>query len=541
LLPGDDGLIPDCIPFSSIPHTTKLFSDFLSYAPEVRRFFPHPPDSTRVASLAASVPHGTKIHAAVADALEKQNRNWGASAATLRNIQRLREGAHAVVTGQQVGLFGGPLLSLFKVASVLALAKQVQTAGIECVPVFWLASEDHDLAEVNQALLLTADFRLVPFSAAAEAKADLPVANVRFAQGTNELVERVTALLGESETAEYLRESYRDGETFSGAYAKLYTRLFAGHGLVLLDPSDPDLHRIAAPLFVEAIDRAGELDEALLARNGQISRAGYHEQVKVTEESTPLFALVDGARVPVHRSNGGFSIRKVRLTLAELKRRISERPEDFNANVLLRPVLQDYWLPTLAYIGGPAEIAYFAQVGVVFEKLLGRVTPILPRMSATLLEPKIEKLLNKYELNLQDLFHGERQLRDELAARSLPEELKLDFERGRLAVEEAMQRVSESLQRLDPTLVEAARRAANKMRYQVGRLEKRAAQAELRREEILTRHAEQIENAIYPHKTLQEREISGIYFLSRSGKELVEKLIETAQNPCPEHKVLRLG
>jgi bacillithiol synthase len=541
LLPGDDGLIPDCIPFSSIPHTTKLFSDFLSYAPEVRRFFPHPPDSTRVASLAASVPHGTKIHAAVADALEKQNRNWGASAATLRNIQRLREGAHAVVTGQQVGLFGGPLLSLFKVASVLALAKQVQTAGIECVPVFWLASEDHDLAEVNQALLLTADFRLVPFSAAAEAKADLPVANVRFAQGTNELVERVTALLGESETAEYLRESYRDGETFSGAYAKLYTRLFAGHGLVLLDPSDPDLHRIAAPLFVEAIDRAGELDEALLARNRQISRAGYHEQVKVTEESTPLFALVDGARVPVHRSNGGFSIRKVRLTLAELKRRISERPEDFNANVLLRPVLQDYWLPTLAYIGGPAEIAYFAQVGVVFEKLLGRVTPILPRMSATLLEPKIEKLLNKYELNLQDLFHGERQLRDELAARSLPEELKLDFERGRLAVEEAMQRVSESLQRLDPTLVEAARRAANKMRYQVGRLEKRAAQAELRREEILTRHAEQIENAIYPHKTLQEREISGIYFLSRSGKELVEKLIETAQNPCPEHKVLRLG
>ena len=367
------------------------------------------------------------------------------------------------------------------------------------------------------------------------------MANVRFAQGTNELVERVTALLGESETAEYLRESYRDGETFSGAYAKLYTRLFAGHGLVLLDPSDPELHRIAAPLFVEAIDRAGELDEALLARNREITRAGYHEQVKVTEESTPLFALVDGARVPVHRSNGGFSIRKQRLSAEELKQRIADYPQNFNANVLLRPVLQDYWLPTLAYIGGPAEIAYFAQVGVVYEKLLGRLTTILPRMSATLLEPKIAKLLDKYDLNLQDLFHGESQLRDELAARSLPEELKLDFERGRLAVEEAMQRVSESLQRLDPTLVEAARRAANKMRYQVGRLEKRAAQAELRRDEILTRHAEQIENAIYPHKTLQEREISGIYFLSRSGKELVEILIETAQNPCPEHKVLRLG
>ena len=127
----------------------------------------------------------------------------------------------------------------------------------------------------------------------------------------------------------------------------------------------------------------------------------------MTEESTPLFALVDGARVPVHRSNGEFTIRKERLSLDELKRRIVEAPENFNANVLLRPVLQDYWLPTLAYIGGPAEIAYFAQVGVVYEKLLGRVTTILPRLSATLLEPRIERLLLKYGLELPELFQGE--------------------------------------------------------------------------------------------------------------------------------------
>jgi uncharacterized protein YllA (UPF0747 family) len=162
-------------------------------------------------------------------------------------------------------------------------------------------------------------------------------------------------------------------------------------------------------------------------------------------------------------------------------------------------------------------------------------------MSATLLEPKIEKLLNKYELNLEDLFHGETQLRDELAAKSLPPELKLDFERGRLAVEEAMQRISESLHKLDATLVEAARNAANKMRYQVGHLEKRASQAELRREEILSRHAAMIENALYPHKTLQEREIAGLYFYAKYGVELIDRLIETAQNPCPEHKIVRLG
>jgi len=534
-------VIPDCIPFSSIPHTTRLFSDFLNYSPEVRQFFPYPPDPSQVAARSSDVPHGTEINLRVADVLEKQNRAWGASEKTLSNIRRLREGAFAVVTGQQVGLFGGPLLALFKAASVVALAKQVESAGVTCVPIFWMATEDHDLAEVNQSLLLTNDFQLAPFAAPTDGKPDSPVANIRFAEGTNELVARAAEMLGESLAADYLRACYREGETFSGAYAKLLTRLFADAGIILLDPADAELHRIATPLFLESIERADELDAALLARNREIGRAHYHEQVKVTEESTPLFALVDGARVPIHRSKVEFVIRKERVSLEELKRRIVATPENFNANVLLRPVLQDYWLPTLAYIGGPAEIAYFAQVGVVYEKLLGRVTTVLPRLSATLLEPRVERLLLKYRLELPELFRGETQLRDSLATRSLPSELKLDFERGRLAVEEAMQRISESLQRLDPTLVEAARRAANKMRYQVGRLEKRAAQSELRRNEILTRHAAQIENALYPHRVLQEREIAGLYYHAKYGPELLERLVETAQARCPEHKIVRLA
>ena len=534
-------MIPDCIPFSAIPHTTKLFSDFLSYDPKVRPFYPQAPDAGQVALRASVVPAGSSVHNQVADELERQNRAWGASEKTLSNIQRLREGAHAVVTGQQVGLFGGPLLSLFKVASVLALAKQVQSAAVPCVPVFWMATEDHDLAEVNQALLLRQDYQLAEFKATVEGKPDSPVAQVSFGAGTEELVKQAAFLLGETPVADLLRQCYCEGETFASAYAKLYTRLFGEHGLVLLDPVDRELHRIAAPLFVEAIQRAGELDDALLARNREISTAGYHEQVKVTAESTPLFALVEGARVPVHRVNGGFSIRKKRIAEHALLRQIADRPEDFSANVLLRPVLQDYWLPTLAYIGGPAEIAYFAQLGAVYEKLLGRVTMVLPRMSATLLDTKSEKLLNRYEVDLEDLFHGEAPLRDELARRSLPPELKLDFESGLLAVEEAMQRISESLHKLDPTLVEAASRAAKKMRYQVGRLEKRAAQAELRKEDVLGRQAAQIENSLYPKKTLQEREISGVHYLARHGVELIDRLIEAASARCPEHKIVRLG
>ncbi len=534
-------MIPDCISFNDIPHTTRIFSDFLSYSPEVRKFFSTQPDVERVAAFAKSVPRNREREARVADALVKQNRAWGASEQTLRNIQRLRDGAFAVVTGQQVGLFGGPLMSLFKAASVLALAKQLQERGVDCVPVFWMASEDHDLDEVNQALFLTPEFQLVPFKASTAGVAGSPVAHIRFAEGTNEMAAQAAQSLGESLAADYLRESYTEGETFSNAFAKLGTRIFREHGLIFLDPADPQLHRIAAPLFVDAVRRSAELDQAVLQRNRELREAGYHEQVKVTGESTPLFAMMDGIRVPVHRANGAFTIARKSVTPEELQTRIEVAPENFSANVLLRPVLQDYWLPTLAYIGGPAEIAYFAQATVLYEKLLGRVTPILPRMSATLIEPRIEQLLNKYEVELPELFHGECQLRDCLAARSLPAELKQEIVDARQSVEAAMARISESLKQLDPTLVEAAGRAASKMRYQVDRLEKRAAQAELRRTEILSRHAAQIENALYPKKSLQEREIAGICFCAKHGPELIDRLIELAQARCPEHKVQRLS
>ena len=534
-------MIPDCISFDSIPHTTRIFSDFLSYSPEIRKFYPTPPDAEHIAAFARSVPRDRERQARVADALEKQNRGWGASEKTLHNIQRLREGAFAVVTGQQVGLFGGPLMSLFKIASALALARQVQQSGVDCVPVFWLASEDHDLDEVNQALFLRHDFQLVPFKANAAGVAGSPVARVRFAEGTKDLVAQAAGLLGESLAADYLRESYVEGDTFSDSFAKLYTRIFRDHGLILLDPADAELHRIATPLFLDGVRRAAEIDEEILRRNRELRDAGYHEQVKVTGESTPLFTVQNGARVPVHRGNGAFKIGKNSISAEELQERIESSPENFSANVLLRPVLQDYWLPTLGYVGGPAEIAYFAQAAVVYEKLLGRITPILPRMSATLIEPRMERLLNKYEVELPELFHGECQLRDCLATRSLPAELKQDFRQARESVETMMARISGSLQKLDPTLTEAAGRAASKMRYQVDRLQKRAAQAELRRTEILSRHAMQIENALYPNKSLQEREIAGICFYASHGPEIVDRLIELAQARCPEHKVLQLG
>jgi bacillithiol biosynthesis cysteine-adding enzyme BshC len=261
--------------------------------------------------------------------------------------------------------------------------------------------------------------------------------------------------------------------------------------------------------------------------------------VKVSAGSVLLFAIQDGARVAIQRQNSHFSIGKVKLTQEELLARIDAEPEKFNANVLLRPVMQDTLLPTLAYIGGPAEVAYFAQGSVVYERLLGRATPIIPRFSATIVEPKIEKLLQRYDLSFDDLYHGSDALAEKLAQKTLPPELDEEFRAALATVTSTMHELQASLQQLDPTLVEASERATSKMRYQVGRLHRRAARAALRRTHILSQHANLIINALFPEKELQERTVGAVYFVAKYGLELIDSLVEAA-GTCPEHRILRV-
>src|SRR5207244_12005138 len=223
------------------------------------------------------------------------------------------------------------------------------------------------------------------------------VGSITFGNEISETVSAAAALLGESEATRILQECYRPGETFGTAFAKLFTRSFAEYGVIMLDGSDPELDRIAAPLYRAAIERAPELNHVLLERDKQLQAAGYHQQARITNSSTLLFIFRDGSRVPVHAdSNGEFLIGEEHALQDEMLGLVNSAPESFSPNVLLRPVAQDYLLPTLAYVGGAAEVAYFAQVGVVHQHLLNRVTPILPRFSASLLEPKVQALLERY-------------------------------------------------------------------------------------------------------------------------------------------------
>ena len=541
---GDVPVKAECLPFTQIPHTTRLFLDFLFYSPKIRAFYPHSPrvsDWLKQETFAQGYDSGRR--SVVCDVLARQNEVWGCSAKTRANIARFRAGAAAFVTGQQVGLFGGPVFALLKALTAVKLAEETSASGVDAVPVFWLATSDHDLAEVSHATFPGVEGTLQSLTSSSHGVEDAPVGTVVFDPEIERVVESAIALLGASPAADLLRDSYLPGETVGSAFARLYARLFADFGVILLDPSDAQLHTIAAPIYRAAIENAVEIDEALLARGRELESAGYHQQVKVTPSSTLLFILKDGARIPIHRRVNGhdtveFLIQDATLSREELLARIEERPQDFSPNVLLRPVVQDCLLPTIAYTGGAAEVAYFAQAAVVYEKLLGRVTPIVPRFSATVIESRQKALLEKYGLELPEVFYGEDALREKLAAKTLSADLQSAFDRAGESLHQSLAGVREALARLDKTLVDAADNAGSKMQHQLESLRAKAARAELRHSEVLARHAQLLSNSLFPNKVLQEREIAGVYYLARYGVEFLNVLNSTLQLECNDHQVL---
>jgi bacillithiol biosynthesis cysteine-adding enzyme BshC len=547
---GESAVKAQCLPFTQIPHSTRLFTDFLAYSPSVQSFYPHSPHFSEWSKAEFSaLQYDSTRRERVSAILERQNKSWDASPQTFANLARLRQGAAAIVTGQQVGLFGGPTFAIYKALTAVKLAEEATAAGIDAVPVFWLATSDHDLAEVNYVAIPGPDGLLRTLSTASHGVPGAPVSDVRLGNEILQVVEEAASLLGDSEVTQFLRESYRPGETLGTAFARLYARLFSQWGVILLDASDAELHRVAAPIYRSAIEHAADLEAALLDRGESLEKAGYNQQVKVTASSVLLFAMHEGARTAIHRREGsdrtaefviGNEPGTEKLSAAELLDRIAASPENFSPNVLLRPVVQDYLLPTLAYTGGAAEAAYFAQVGAVYEMLLGRVTPIVPRFSATLVEPKVQRWLRQYGIVVRAVFDGPEALRQTLASRTLPAGLQAAFERANKSVEESFSGLQNALAKLDPTLVEASQTGASKVHYQLDRLRERAMAAELRRSEVVSRHAEALSHALYPENALQERGVAGMYFVARHGTELLRSIHDIMRTDCHDHQIVEL-
>jgi len=479
----------------------------------------------------------------LASALRAQAVEFGAGSKALENIEKIRQGARAVVTGQQVGLFGGPMLTLLKAATAVARAAEAtKTTGVEHVPVFWLATEDHDLAEIDHVSLLTKK-SVETVKAKLKTAVPVPVGGVVLGQEIEAALDKASELLTWAPIAERLREFYRPGATLGGAFARLMTELFAAQGLIVMDAAGREFHALGATVLRAAIERAEEFEAALLARTAELEHNGYHAQVLVKTGASLLF-LVDettGERLALRRpSDGVWKAGGRSYTTAELLGILETTPERVSPNALLRPVFQDAILPTAAYIGGPAEIAYFAQSAVLYEGILGRMTPVLPRLSATLIEPAIGEVMARHEVSLPDALTTSEALAQRLGARAMPIEGKRKIAAVGNAMDAELGALTEHLSAMDASLGRAAAVSASKMRYQMSRLRRMAATFELQKEASLRKHADAMTLNLFPDGHPQERVVGGVWFVARYGDGLIERLVEEARNLCPGHVVVRL-
>lgn len=536
-----------CIPYTRVPHSSALFTDYLYHFDRISQFFSGSPFASRsFASVAQQVGNLKFARREMAEILTRQNRAFGGGDLTLANIKKLsEEGTFAVVTGQQVGLFGGPAFTLFKALSTARLARSLSEQGIPSVPVFWLATEDHDLEEVAESATLDDEYNLrVLRDSGNRPSPRSPVGRVRHTEQVSAAISELEALLPEGEPrsklVQDLRESYVPGRTWGESFAKFLTRLFSRWGVILLDPLDEEVHRLSSGLYQKAIQNAAELRAGVLETSHALVQRGYHAQVHVTEDSTLVFVERQGDRVALHQRDGKFLLDgSEAISLTQLQALLAERPLDFSPNVLLRPLVQDTLLPTVTYVAGPSELAYLGQAQSLYEAV-GRPQPVVfPRAAFTLVDSRTERLMDKYKLELDDVWKGEEHLSHKVAATGFAEGWSERFTQSERDLEKLLDRLHADIEKLDPTLLDTLEHTKEKMKYQMERLGGKLTRAALSRSDLLLRHVQSLMRFLMPHKDLQERRVGGIYFLGRAGHELLDHLLNQINEHCPDHQTLK--
>jgi bacillithiol biosynthesis cysteine-adding enzyme BshC len=514
------------LPFRELPHQPPLHLAFLDDFQKVKTFYSHEPTLENATALAGTLNYPQTRRSAVAAVLREQNEGLKAGDAALNNISRLEKGAVAVVTGQQVGLFGGPAYSFYKALSAIETARLLTKSGVEAVPVFWMATEDHDLDEVRHVTFFH-DGKLVKFELPPQTGAPTAVGPQKLGPQVAEFVRAATVMLGGpagGDVAALLRASYTPDETYASAFGKLFAGLFASHGLILLNPLDARLHKVAEPIYRQAAEDRGALNEALLARSKELERAGFAPQVKVTGKSTALFHMGPGGREAIRSNGAQFQADTQSWSGQELINAISQSPETFSPNALLRPVVQDYLLPTVAYFGGPAEITYFAQSEVFYSKLLHRQPVFFSRAGFTLVDSKAQRLLEQYKITVEDVWAGPQAVHLKLGAANVSAKLDAKLAKDSEKIQKLLEGWREEVTKIDPSLKSTVENAQRKITHQAEKLRQAAGWARDKKSNVLAGHAEFLSNQLYPNKALQSRELNFLPLLARWGWEGFEAL-----------------
>jgi bacillithiol biosynthesis cysteine-adding enzyme BshC len=536
-----------------IPGLNRLYADYLYDFGRVAELYnaPRPFDLEALSAAAGQVEYPAGRRQAMAALLERQNRAWApagrlpeATAAHLREFAA--PGTVAVITGQQVGLLGGPLMGLHKAMAAVLLSEQLRSRGVPTVPVFWMATQDHDLAEIDHAWVLDAAAEPRRLQGDLGPSHEAPVGPLRLSAAITGLIEEMARCTGADAAAlADVQASYRPGVTLADAFASLFARWFAPWGLIVFDPLQaPEAAAVWAPVYREVLDRQPELAQRLSARAQQLTAAGYHVQVEQTAAATMLFLHRDGARLGLRRrldASAGSAepllLGERPLGLGAAQDWIAEHPDCVSPSALLRPYLQNLVFPTVAQVTGPSETAYLAQTAVLYPDLGSHPPVTHPRATATLLDPKSQRLMRKHGLDLEQIWT--EPIEELLARRALPAGIDRQIGAMRTTFDREFETLTRDLKTLDPTLVDATGAAVQKIHHQLEQLETRVARSFARRSDEAGAQARYLAGHLFPRRTLQERLLSAAGWAVRYP-DLLPLLHHHLDPLTPDHQVIDL-
>ena len=549
---GNVVLQTESLPFSEVPHQSKLFIDYQNNPLELKKYYPLAVEShTQISQRIPEVLENYKADRnMLCDVLEEMNKSCKASEKTLENIKLLRdEDCVAVVSGQQAGLFTGPLYTIYKALSAVKMTECLTARGFKAVPVFWIATEDHDFEEVSKASVINSNGELVEIkNEPKRCYENLPVGYVNLDHSIKPTIGELFDELPHTEFTDELRDlvekTWKSGVDYGDAFARLLTDFLGKYGLIVLCPLDVRLKKLATPVYVDAIRKSDEIVSALRERSKELENAGYHAQVLVTEDYFPLFwQSKDRTRHSLKKSTSGtFKTKDIEreFTLEELAEIASQEPQRFSPSVVLRSVVQDFLLPTICYFGGAAEIAYFAQSAEVYRILKRPVTPIFHRQSFTIVESKHAKTLKKYDLKLKDLFVGIENLTPQIVEKYLNRETGEMFAEvdGNINVE--LNRLDQKLSEIEPTLAESLAHRRRKIAYHISNLRTKFHNAQMRKDKIISHRIETALNSLVPNKHLQERTLNANSFINLHGLYLIDWIYQAIDLDDKEHRIIYL-
>jgi len=535
-----------------IDEKPKLFVDYLYDFEKISPFFKwHPLNDWSVCIEERLANYSLRPE--IVEVLYHQNQKWNASDKTLSYVDKLKApNAVAVVTGQQAGIFGGPLYTIYKILSVIKLVEYLQKKYDKWffVPIFWMEVGDNDYKEINHFYFFTFNNELERLSLS-----DLPndyrsIALRKIPSEITELHKRFSEISLPSEfrdqIVENLKRIYTEGKSFALAFAELLHYLFGNYGLVVMDPTEKRVANLAKPLYYKVLQKSGEINNVFERNNDSLIDKGYHLQIALEPGQSLLFIenedkarskiILDGEMCIIQNPQ-----KKSQISENSLFDLISQSPDKFTPNVVLRPVLQDFLLPTVAYIGGPAEISYAAQLKQIYQ-LLEVVEPIFyPRTRITVVENKIQKIINKYELDIRKILILREMLVDEFISSHTDQEVHSAFKMAEQHIKKAMDELKSVLHQIDNTLDSSIGKTEKSMIDFLGKLKYRADQSYKRKLETEINQINKVILNLFPKGEYQERIVNSFYFKIKYGPEFIDKIYHTMDILNWDHQLILMG